>query len=90
MARAEAGSTDLAALVGTRFEASSLERWGIVGLTLTARDLEGGRALLLDELVAGDVVIVGPGPAAVLVHRGDCLAAAPTRGALAPPRGQPE
>ena len=68
----EAGS--LGAVVGRRFDRSAVAGWRIVGVAVAAEDLGDGEELLLDGLVAGDVVIAGPEAATALVHCGDRLA----------------
>ena len=77
------GPAALAALVQRRLDRSEIQGWRIVGVAVETADVERGEAVLLEGLVAGDVVIAAGGAAAapgrraglrVLVHRGDCLA----------------
>ena len=68
----EAGN--LGRWVGRRFDRSAVAGWRIVGVAVAAEDLGDGEELLLDGLVAGDVVIAGPEAATALVHCGDRLA----------------
>lgn len=85
------GAETIETLVEQRLDRSAIRGWRIVGVAVEAADLEDGEEVLLRGLVAGDVVIVASGrlQAAggrgdperrggirILVHRGDCLAAA--------------
>lgn len=80
-AAADAGSGGLERLAEGRFRRDTAGGWRAVGVAVGRSDLPAGSGLLLDLLVAGDVVIAGPAgeedPAPVLVHRGDRLV--PTR-----------
>ncbi len=79
------GPAALEAVVERRLDRSGIQGWRIVGVAVESADLERGGKVLLEGLVAGDVVIAaGVPPAAaapgrrpalrILVHRGDCLA----------------
>ncbi len=67
----------LRGLVERRLDLGDLSGWRVVGVAVTATDPVEHEELLLEGLVAGDVVLAGKGAARVLVHRGDALSPAP-------------
>lgn len=77
VSRGPKAAADPAGLVRSRLDRSSIEGWRIVGVALEEEDLPVLGELLLDELVAGDLVAVGSDPARILIHRGDRLAPIP-------------
>ena len=69
----------LASLVEQRFQRAEIAGWRVVGLAVRPEDLTDAEELLLDGLVAGDVLLAGSAAGEriiALVHCGDRFDAA--------------
>ena len=77
----------LESVVARRLDRAAIRGWRIVGVAVRLPDVEDREELLLEGLVAGDVLIAGPGGRRVLVHRGDCLSAVRAGGGRRPEAG---